>query len=76
MPTKKPEITITYCKPCGYEKRALELADALRHSHGMVVNLVAGKGGVFQVSVGDRVIAKRLKTGFPSAQDVVATVKP
>jgi selenoprotein W-related protein len=49
-----PNVTIVYCRPCGYEKRATEAAAALRKQLGQESNLVPGKGGIFQVKVGDR----------------------
>ena len=52
-------VSIVYCKPCGYEKRATEAAAALRAKLNVTANLVPGKGGIFEVRVGDKVADKR-----------------
>lgn len=46
-------VSIVYCKPCGYEKRATDTAAALRARLKLDVNLIPGKGGIFEVRVGD-----------------------
>jgi selenoprotein W-related protein len=35
---------------------------------------VAGKGGIFEVQVGDKVVAKRVKGHFPDAAEIVKAV--
>lgn len=75
MPKGAPQVTITYCKPCGYAKRATEAATALREALGVESKLVPGTGGVFEVSVGREVVAKRTRTEFPSASDIVLAVR-
>lgn len=69
------DITITYCKPCGYGKRAAEAADALQRDLSVTANLVAGKGGIFEVRVDGEVAAKRIKGHFPDAAEIVGTVR-
>lgn len=69
-----PEVTIVYCRPCGYEKRAKDAAEALRRQLGLEPVLVPGKGGVFQIKVGDSVVASRSKGHFPSPDEIVAAV--
>jgi len=68
------EVTIIYCRPCGYEKRAKEVAAALRRQLGLDADLVPGKGGVFQVKLGERIVASRSKGHFPDGDDIVAAV--
>ncbi|TFV77006.1 SelT/SelW/SelH family protein [Bradyrhizobium frederickii] len=68
------EVTIIYCRPCGYEKRAKEVAAALRRQLGLDADLVPGKGGIFQVKLGDRIVASRSKGHFPDGDDIVAAV--
>jgi len=68
------DVTITYCKPCGYEKRATEAASALKNALKVEAKLVPGKGGVYEVKVGGKVVAKRAQGHFPDAGDVVAAV--
>ncbi|HZP87748.1 MAG TPA: SelT/SelW/SelH family protein [Burkholderiales bacterium] len=67
-------IKITYCKPCGYAARAQRLAAALDAKLGLEAELVAGTGGIFEVSVDDKVVVKRARTGFPTEEDVLTAV--
>lgn len=67
-------VSIVYCRPCGYEKRAKDAASALREHLKIDATLVPGTGGVFEVRVGDKVVAKRAKGHFPDAAEVVAAV--
>ncbi len=69
-----PEISIVYCKPCGYARRAEEAAAALLKRLGLRAVLTPGKGGIFEVRVGDEVVAKRTKTHFPDAAGIVDAV--
>ncbi|MCC8940981.1 SelT/SelW/SelH family protein, partial [Bradyrhizobium sp. Arg68] len=68
------DISITYCRPCGYEKCAKEAAALLRTRLGLDATLVPGKGGIFEVRLGDKVVAKRAKGHFPDAAEIVAAV--
>lgn len=68
------DVSIIYCRPCGYEKRAKDAAAALRERLAIEAKLVPGTGGVFEVTVGDKVVAKRAKGHFPDAAEVVAAV--
>jgi TetR/AcrR family transcriptional repressor of nem operon len=70
-----PQVTIVYCRPCGYEKRAREAAAAVESACGVVPELVPGTGGVFDVKVGDRTVARRAKGHFPSSEEIVAAVR-
>ena len=68
------EISIIYCRPCGYEKRARDIAAALRAELSADAKLVPGSGGIFEVKVGDDIVARRRKGHFPDAAEVVAAV--
>ncbi|WP_457797103.1 SelT/SelW/SelH family protein [Methylocystis sp. S23] len=68
------DVTITYCKPCGYEKRAKEAADALKGNLSVAARLVAGKGGVFEVRVNPEIVARRVKGQFPDIDEIVESV--
>jgi selenoprotein W-related protein len=68
------DIVITYCRPCGYEKRARVAASELRERLGVATTLKAGTGGIFEVRVGDEVVTKRTKGHFPDAGEIVAAV--
>ena len=39
------EVSIIYCRPCGYEKRAKDAAAALRRELSLEATLVPGSGG-------------------------------
>ncbi|WP_076864367.1 SelT/SelW/SelH family protein [Bradyrhizobium mercantei] len=68
------DLSITYCRPCGYEKRAREAAALLRERLGLEAKLVPGKGGIFEVALDGKVIAKRVKGHFPDAAEIVTAV--
>ncbi|MGY3486863.1 selenoprotein W-related protein [Bradyrhizobium sp. USDA 4011] len=68
------DLSIIYCRPCGYEKRAREAAALLRERLGLDAELVPGKGGVFEVRLDGKVIAKRAKGHFPDAAEIVSAV--
>lgn len=68
------DVSIIYCKPCGYEKRATQAAAALKEELNLIATLVPGKGGIFQVKVGDRVVAARSQGHFPDPAEIVAAV--
>jgi selenoprotein W-related protein len=67
-------VSIIYCKPCGYEKRASDAATALRDQLKLTANLVPGTGGIFEVRVDDKVVAKRAHGHFPDAREIVEAV--
>ena len=66
------KVRITYCKPCGYGKRAQRLASALR-AVGLDAELVAGKGGIFEVAIGGKVVAQKTRAGFPTGERPAST---
>jgi selenoprotein W-related protein len=68
-------IVITYCKPCGYEKRAQDLAQSLLRELGVQPTLAPGKGGIFDVAVDGRSIAKKTRDGFLDAAMVLRTLQ-
>lgn len=70
-----PEIVLTYCKPCGYEKRAKAAADAVQEALGLAVTTVPGKAGIYEVRVGNAVVLKRTAGWMPSPADVVEAVR-
>ncbi|MCK1425519.1 hypothetical protein IVB14_27085 [Bradyrhizobium sp. 180] len=68
-------VTIICCRPCGYEKRARDVAAALRRQLALESDLVPGKGKIFQIRLGDRIVASRSKGHFPGADDIVAAAR-
>jgi selenoprotein W-related protein len=68
------DVSIIFCQPCGYKKRAQEAASALQAKLGIDAKLVAGTRGVFEVRVGEKVVTKRVKGHFPDAAEIVGAV--
>jgi selenoprotein W-related protein len=68
------DVSIVYCKPCGYERRAAEAAAELRKQLRVDAALVPGKGGIFEVQVDGKVVTKRKQGYFPDAKDIVVAV--
>jgi len=68
------EVSIVYCRPCGYAGRAAEAAAALKEQLNLVASVSPGKGGIFEVRVKDSVVAKRSKGHFPNTAEIVAAV--
>lgn len=68
------DVSIVYCKPCGYLKQAEAAAAAIKKELGYRVSLEAGRGGIFEVRVGDRVVAKRVRGHFPDAAEIVRSL--
>lgn len=68
------DVSIVYCKPCGYAGRAADAAGALRKQLELTANLLPGKGGIFEVRVGNKVVAKRSKGHFPDTAEIVSAV--
>ena len=67
-------VAITYCRPCGYEKRARAAAEALHASLGIEPTIIAGSGGIFEVKVDGVVVCRRTPDLFPDTKDVVVAV--
>jgi selenoprotein W-related protein len=68
------DFSIINCRPCGYEKRARDVAKALRAELAVEAEPVPGSGGVFEIKVGDKTVVKRAKGHFPDTAQVVAAV--
>jgi selenoprotein W-related protein len=69
-----PDVSITYCKPCGYLHRAEDAAAELRKQLGISATLVPGRGGIFQVQVDGKVVARKRLWHFPDTKEIVAAV--
>jgi selenoprotein W-related protein len=69
-----PDVSITYCKPCGYLSRAEAAAAELKKELGVDATLIPGKGGIFQVEVDGKVVAKKRLFHFPDAKEIVTAV--
>ena len=52
-------VTILYCRPCGYRTRAESLAGELRSRFGAQVSLEEGGFGQFDVLLDDELVASK-----------------
>ena len=72
------EVRIEYCTSWNYEPRAASLADALKEKYGAEVakvDLIAGSGGAFEVSLNGTLLYSKLETGqFPTTEQVAAAI--
>jgi selenoprotein W-related protein len=68
------DITIIYCQPCGYRKRAEDAAAELQKELNITATLLPGKGGIFEVQVDGKVVAKRARGHFPDTTEITAAV--
>ena len=67
-------VSIIDCKPCGYENCATDAATALQKQLALAATLVPGTGGIFEVRVGDEVVARRVQGHFPDTAEIVKAV--
>jgi selenoprotein W-related protein len=67
-------VSIVYCEPCGYRKRADAAAAALQKELALAATLTPGTGGIFEVRLGDEVVAARSTGHFPDATEIVEAV--
>ena len=51
------------------------MAALIRDATGAEVDVVEGARGEFSIRVGDRVVAEKSRTGFPTEADIVAAVR-
>ncbi|MCQ4449006.1 MAG: Rdx family protein [Sulfolobales archaeon] len=69
-------VRILYCRRCGYQDRALELArDIVTFFDDVSVELVPGNDGVFDVFVNDELVHSRFQTRrFPDSEEILSEV--
>ena len=69
-------VRIVYCRRCGYQDRALELArDIITFFDDVSVELVPGDNGVFDVFVNDELVHSRFQTRrFPDSEEILSEV--
>jgi selT/selW/selH-like putative selenoprotein len=74
---------IRYCKPCGYRKRAEDLAAELRERFGAHVSVEEGRFGQFDVWMGEYLVASKGRTflrrmlshGTPSQSELIEAIE-
>ena len=69
-------VRIVYCRRCGYQDRALDLArDIITFFDDVSVELVPGNNGVFDVFVNDELVHSRFQTRrFPDSEEILSEV--
>lgn len=71
-----PVVTIEYCVPGNHERRARRLAEDVSRTFGVGCRLLPSRGGVFEVTVGDRLVfSKRATRRFPDHDEIFYHVK-
>ncbi len=72
MVETKPCVTIEFCTQCNWMLRAAWMAQELLQTFGQElaeVSLIPGTGGIFVISVDDKIIWNRkIDGGFPEAK--------
>ena len=70
------KVTIEYCEPCGYYPRAQAAGARLRDGSGAEVELVKGRGGVFEIAIDGALKFSKKATGrFPTDAELDALAK-
>ena len=55
-------VVIHYCRTCGFDKPAEQIAEALRHELGLTVECRPGFWGCFRIEQAGQVLFSRWKT--------------
>jgi len=64
-------IAIEYCTSWGYYPRAAGLAAEIQKKFGIAPQLIRGRGGVFEITMGNDLLFSKKKLGrFPQAGEV------
>lgn len=70
-----PQVSIVYCKPCGYLKKAQAVASALERELGITAVLEAGRAGAFEARIEGVPVIQRRRDYLPGPADVVRAVR-
>lgn len=68
------ELVINYCRSCGYIKQATKAAELIKKELGVDAQLIPGKGGIFNIAVNGKIVAKKTRAGFPEDDEIIQTV--
>ena len=70
------KISIEYCAAWNYLPRASSLEEDIKANLDIEIELIAGSGGIFTVSVDSEEIFSKLKQGrFPTPEEILAKLK-
>ena len=79
METRKPRVTITYCRQCNWLMRSAWMAQELLSTFSEelgAVTLVPSTGGAFQIEVDGEIIWERKRDGgFPDVKALKQRVR-
>lgn len=69
-------ITIEFCQPCNYEPKAASVALKIKEALGLLPELIASSGGVFEVSLdGELVYSKAASGEFPNTTKLIEELR-
>ena len=70
------KLTIVFCRKCGYQDRAVELArDVLNFFDDVSVEIVPGDNGVFDVYLdGELIFSRHKERRFPLNEEVLSVI--
>jgi selenoprotein W-related protein len=75
-------VEITYCQPCGYQPKAVELASRILSTFGtsqnkrLAVALKPSDNGVFDIYFNDKLIFSRhQQRRFPEPKEILDTIE-
>ena len=69
-------ILIEYCTEWNYQPRALRAREIVKERFKTDVNLVASSGGVFEITVDDKLVFSKKKEGrFPTDNELMELVR-
>ena len=70
------KISIEYCAEWNYQPRALRARDLVKEKFKTNVDLVASSGGVFEITVDDKLVFSKKKEGrFPTDNELIKLVR-
>lgn len=73
------EVKIIYCRPCGFQNKAIKLANDILSELGYIgvtVKIIPGNNGIFDVYVDDKLAFSRYKEKrFPEANEIINAIK-
>ncbi len=70
------KIAIKYCAEWNYKPRASRMGDEIKKEIDAEIELVAGGGGVFDISMDGRMIFSKFEQGrYPQPDEIISLIK-